>query len=89
MKEKILNEINDFVNVCYTMFKIGAGDFAKENFPKLVENIWDDSKTDEENFKEVKSLFESNVAINESFGNIESAKTIRIFMTGWLDKISK
>lgn len=89
MKEKILNEINDFVNTCYTMFKIGAGDFAKENFTKLIENTWDDSKTDEENFKEVKSLFENNAAINESLGHTEVAKTIRIFMTGWLDKIDK
>lgn len=89
MKEKILNEINDFVNTCYTMFKISAGDFAKENFTKLIENTWDVSKTDEENFKEVKSLFESNAAINESLGHTEVAKTIRIFMTGWLDKIAE
>ena len=59
------------------------------DFTKLIENTWDDTKADEENFKEVKSLFESNVAINEILGNTESAKTIRIFMTGWLDKITE
>ena len=40
MKDRILKTIDDFVNTCYTCFKIGACDFAKENFPKIVESFW-------------------------------------------------
>ena len=32
MKQKILDSIKDFYNLCYTMFNLGAGDFAKNNF---------------------------------------------------------
>ena len=87
MKQKILNQINDFVNLCYTAFAISAGDFAKENFQNLVENIWDEKKTDNENLKEVKDLFELNRHLNEKAGNPFAAKTIATFQEGWLNKI--
>ena len=65
MKEKILNEINEFVSLCYTAFKLGAGDFAKENFPTIVENFWDGEKTDKENLETIKSYsIGAGLAIN-------------------------
>jgi hypothetical protein len=86
MKEKILKEIDSFVNMCYTMFKIGAGDFAKENFPRLVENFYDENRSDEENYKAIKDMFELNIVFNQKT-NEEVAKTIQIFLEGWYDKI--
>lgn len=89
MKEKILKSINDFVDICYTMFKIGAGDFAKKNFSVLVNNIWDDSQSDEQNFINIKSMFNMNKKLNEIQDNMDAAKTIDIFVKGWLDEIKK
>ena len=81
MKEKILKEIDSFVNMCYTMFKIGAGDFAKENFPRLVENFYDENRSDEENYKAIKDMFELNIVFNQKT-NEEVAKAIQIFLEG-------
>lgn len=89
MKEKILKSINDFVSTCYTMFKIGAGDFVKKNFPVLVNNVWDDSQSDEQNINNIKSMFDMNKNLNEIQGNIDAAQTIDVFVKGWLDKIIK
>lgn len=89
MKEQILSAITDFVKSLQTMFKIGAADFVKENFPKLVNNFWDDSKTDEENLKEIKELFDVNKNLNNATGNTEVTKVIEVFQQGWLDKIEK
>jgi hypothetical protein len=86
MKEKILKEIDSFVNMCYTMFKIGAGDFAKENFPTLVENFYDKNKSDEENYKAIKDMFELNIVFNQKI-NEEVAKIIQTFLDGWYNKI--
>ena len=86
MKEKILKEIDSFVNMCYTMLRIGAGDFAKENFPRLVENFYDENRSDEENYKAIKDMFELNIVFNQET-NEEVAKTIQIFLEGWYDKI--
>ena len=68
------------------MFKIGAGDFAKENFPRLVENFYDENRSDEENYKAIKDMFELNIVFNQKT-NEEVAKTIQIFLEGWYDKI--
>lgn len=87
MKEKILNEIDEFVRLCYTAFKLGAGDFAKENFPTIVENFWDDEKSDKENLKTIKQMFETNKKLNEINGSKEAAKVIEVFQEGWLNKI--
>ena len=89
MKEKILKSINDFVDTYYTMFKIGAGDFAEKNFPVLVNNVWDDSQSDEQNLINMKSIFNLNKNLNETQGNISAAQIIDIFVKGWLDKITK
>ena len=87
MKEKILNKIDDFVSLCYTAFKLGAGDFAKENFPTIVENFWDSEKTDKENLETIKQMFETNKKLNEINGSKEAAKVIEVFQEGWLNKI--
>ena len=89
MKQKVLDQIDDFVQTCYTMFKVNAGNFAKENFPKIVENFWDDTKSDEENLKTVRDVFKSNAALNRisTLGNPEVAKTIDAFCEGWLNKL--
>ena len=89
MKEKILKSIDDFVNICYTMFKIGAGDFAKKHFPVLVNNVWDDSQSDEQNLINIKSMFDINKKLNEMQGNMNAAQTIEVFVEGWLDEIIK
>lgn len=89
MKEKILKSINDFVDTCYTMLKIGAGDFSKKNFPVLVNNVWDNSQSDEQNLINIKSIFNLNKKLNETQGNISAAQIIDIFVKGWLDKITK
>ena len=89
MKEKILKSIDDFVDTCYTMFKIGAGDFAKKNFPVLVNNVWDDSQSDEQNLINIKSMFDTNMNLNKIQGNVNAAQTIDVFVKGWLDKIIK
>lgn len=89
MQEKILKSIDDFIDTCYTMFKIGAGDFAKKNFPSLVNNVWDDSQSDEQNLIDIKSMFDMNKKLNEMQGNMNAAQTIEVFVEGWLDKIIK
>lgn len=87
MKEKLLKEIENFHHLCYMAMKISAGDFAKENFPQVVENLWDENKSDEENLKSVKDMFETNKKLNESIGNPEAAKVISAFQEGWLSKL--
>jgi hypothetical protein len=87
MKQKLLNTIDSFVNLCYTAFKIDAGNFAKNNFPKLVNNLWDESKSDEYNLKEIKDMFETNKKLNESVGNQAAAQVIDVFQKGWLNEI--
>jgi hypothetical protein len=37
MKEKLLKEIEQFHHLCHMAMRIDAGDFAKENFPKIIE----------------------------------------------------
>lgn len=88
MKKRILNSITDFYNLCYTMFKIGAGDFAKNNFPTIVEKFWDENKSDEDNLKSIKSAFELEKRLQESNGCSEAAKVISAFQEGWLNKIN-
>ena len=88
MKKKIYEAIDEFVNLCNAMGKTGSGSFAKENFPKLVEAFWDGSKTDEENLKYIKDMFEVNKRINMcTFGVGGAAETIEAFQKGWLSKI--
>ena len=87
MKQKLLREIDSFHDICYMMMKISAGDFAKENFPKLVNNVWDDNKSDEENLNEVKDMFETNRKLNETAGNQAAAQVIAAFQEGWLNKV--
>ena len=87
MKNKLLKNINEFHHLCYMAMRIGAGDFAKENFPKIIEENWDDEKTDKENLKTVKDMFETNRKLNETIGNPEAAKVIAAFQEGWLDKL--
>lgn len=88
MKQKILKSIDEFQHLCYMAMRLSAGDFAKDNFPKLVENLWDDNKSDEENLKEVKDIFETNKKLNQTVGNPEAAKVIAAYQEGWLDKIN-
>lgn len=89
MKEKILKSIDNFVNICYIMFKIGAGNFAKKDFSIIVNNVWDESQSDEQNLINIKSVFNMNKNLNEMLGNMNAAKTIDAFVEGWLNKIIK
>lgn len=87
MKEKILKCIEDFVNTLYTFFKISAGDFAKKNFPELVENNWDSTKSDKENLEYIKSVFGTEAILQRRINKEEIAKVLEMFKTGWLDKL--
>lgn len=87
MKQKVLNEIDEFVRLCYTAFKLGAGDFAKETFPPIVEKTWNDDKSDEENLANVKKVFEVTKMVEDGTGYQEAAKVIEVFQEGWLNKI--
>lgn len=87
MKEKILNEINNFANMCYVTCKFGAGDYAKEKFPTFVENFYDENRSDKENFKAIKNMFELNIVFNQHSGNFKAAAIIETFLNGWYNKI--
>ena len=87
MKNKLLKNINEFHHLCHMAMRIDAGNFAKENFPKIIEENWDDKKTDKENLKAVKDLFETNRKLNETIGNPEAAKVIAAFQECWLYKL--
>ena len=88
MKQKILDSINDFYNLCYTMFNLGAGDFAKNNFPTIVEKFWDENKSDDDNLKSIKSAFELEKRLQENNGGTKAAEVIAAFQEGWLNKIN-
>ena len=66
------------------MMKTTAGDFAGKYFPKLINDAWDDSKSDEDNLCAVKDVFEFNKKLNERFGHPEAAQVIGAFQDGWL-----
>ena len=87
MKEKLLNEVKDFVNTCNTMFKISAAEFANKYFTKLIISNWDDELSDEYNLKMIYDLFELNKKLNEVQGNTNVVQTIEAFQKDWLDKI--
>lgn len=79
-KQEILHEVDSFVNTCYMLMKIGAAQFAQENFTKLVNQNWDDTKSDEENTNEVKQMFEMNKVLNKNMGNNAAAQVIDSFI---------
>ena len=87
VKDKILGSISEFSSLCRTMFKLSAGDFADENFPKIVDGFWEDGKDDSYNLDAVKGAFEMNRKLNERNGNSEAAKVIAVYQEGWLSKI--
>lgn len=88
MKQKLHSAINDFISTLNTMFKIGAAEFVKKNFHDIVDNCWEDKKSDMENLEGVKSIFELNEKLNSNgMGNPEAAKVFRAFIDGWLVKI--
>lgn len=88
MKQKLHEAIDDFVSLCKTAFKIGAAEFAEKTFHQIVDNFCEDGKTDEENLKAVRGMFEANEKLNSNgMGNPEAAKVFRVFIDGWLDKI--
>jgi len=88
MKQKILDSIKDFYNLCYTMFNLSAVDFAKNNFPTIVEKFWDENKGDEDNLKSIKSAFELEKHLQESNGGNKAAEVIAAFQEEWLNKLN-
>ena len=79
-KVELLRETESFVNTCYMLMKNGAARFAQENFTKLVNQNWDDTKSDEENTNEVKRMLEMNKVLNENMGNNAAAQVIDTFI---------
>lgn len=79
-KRGILHEIDSFVNTCYMFMKNSAAEFASENFPKLVNENWDDTKSDEENTEEVKRMLNMNIQLNKTVGNNAASSVIEAFM---------
>ena len=87
MKKKVLDAIKEFHDLCYTMFKLGAGDFAKNNFPAIVDRYWEEGKSDDDNLKAVKGAFELERKLQENAEHAETANVISAFQEGWLNKI--
>lgn len=87
MKQRILDSIKDYIRTLETMFRISAAEFVKEKFPKLVNEYWEEGKTDDENRKEIRDAFERSVFLVKMQGHDEAAKVISIYLEGWFDKI--
>lgn len=51
MKKVLLNSINSFVSALFTFGKVGQAQFVRTNFPKIVEGVWVDDKSDSDNIK--------------------------------------
>ena len=79
-KVELLREIDSFVNTCYMLMKNGAAQFAQENFTKLVNQNWDDTKSDEENTEEVRKMFDMNMKLNKVTGNTDASGVIEAFV---------
>jgi hypothetical protein len=60
--------------------KNSAAEFADNNFKKLINENWDESKSDEENTEEVKKMFDMNMNLNTTLGNTEAASVIETFV---------
>ena len=88
MKTKVLNSINNFVNILFTMFKVPQGEFAKKEFPKIVDNFWNDNASDAENLKAVKDAFQLEKEMQDMSNNRPVAMLIESFQSGWLNKIA-
>lgn len=87
MKQKLHEAIDDFASLCKTAFQIGAAEFVEKNFHQIVDNFCEDGKSDEENLKAVKGIFEANEKLNSNgMGNPEAAHLFRVFNNGWLNK---
>lgn len=78
-KVELLRKIDSFVNTCYMLMQNSAAKFAQENFTKLVNQNWDDTKSDEENTNEVNRMLEMNKMLNENMGNNFVAQVIDTF----------
>lgn len=79
-KQEILHEVDSFVNTCYMFMKNSAAEFADNNFKKLINENWDESKSDEENTEEVKKMFDMNMNLNTALGNTSAASVIETFV---------
>ncbi len=79
-KQTILHNVDSFVNTCYMFMKISAAEFASNNFKKLINENWNESKSDEENTEEVRRMFDMNMKLNTAAGNTAAASVIEAFV---------
>ena len=79
-KNELLHQIESFVNAYMFIMKNEVIDYANENFTKLVNEKWEDSKSDDENILEVMNTLKTNIAIEKAMGNKEVVKVIETFL---------
>lgn len=89
MKTKLLKSIDSFVLLLFTFGKVGYAEWAKNNFPKMVNNLWEEDKSDADNIKNIEEQFNLNKTINELQGNVDAVKCIDAFLEGWFVDVKK
>lgn len=89
MKKVLLNSIDSFVSALFTFGKVGQAQFVRTNFPKIVEGVWDDDKSDSDNIKNVEDQFIFNKNLNQFQGNTIVSQCIDAFLEGWFVDVKK
>lgn len=88
MKTLILKKVDEYVNLLNTMFKLQQADFVKNNIPTIINNVWDESKSDQDNLKELKGMLILNANINKHIRNKQTSELIKIFLEQYLNDIN-
>lgn len=88
MKTLILKKVDEYVSLLNTMFKLQQADFVKNNIPTLINNVWDESKSDQDNLKELKGMLTLNTNLNKQLGNNQASELIKIFLEQYLNDIN-
>lgn len=89
MKKVLLNSIDSFVSALFTFGKVGQAQFARTNFPKIVEGVWADDKSDAENIKNVEAQFVFNKNLNQFQGNTVVSQCIDAYLEGWFVEVKE
>lgn len=88
MKTLILKKVDEYVSLLNTMFKLQHADFVKNNIPTLINNVWDESKSDQDNLKELKGMLTLNANLNEHQGNQQASELFKIFLEQYINDIN-
>ena len=88
MKTLILKKVDEYVSLLNTMFKLNSADFVKNNIPTIINNVWDESKSDQDNLNELKGMLTLNANLNKHQGNNQASELIKIFLEQYLNDIN-